>query len=62
MRMKGIAAVATCIALVCAAGSIWYDSRPLTNQDGTITLRMAQTSSETGAIGQEMNRFAELVN
>lgn len=62
MRMKGIAAAATCIALVCAAGSIWYDSRPLTNQDGTITLRMAQTSSETGAIGQEMNRFAELIN
>lgn len=62
MRMKGTAAAATCIALVCAAGSIWYDSRPLTNQDGTITLRMAQTSSETGAIGQEMNRFAELIN
>lgn len=61
MRMKGIAAAATCIALVCAAGSIWYDSRPMTNQDGTITLRMAQTSSETGAIGQEMNRFAELI-
>lgn len=48
-------------ALVCSGACIYKDSRPQTAEDGTIVLRMAQTSSESGAIGQSMNRFAELI-
>lgn len=61
MSKKGIAAIVTCAALVCAAGSIWQDAKPIDWPEGTVTLRMAQTSSESGAIGQEMNRFADLI-
>ena len=49
-------------ALITGFGSIYHDSRPNTNKDGTMTLRMAQTSSESGAIGQSMNLFAQRIN
>lgn len=59
MKKQSIAIAASVIALAASAACIYYDSRPMVSSDGTITLRMAQTSSETGAIGQSMDRFAE---
>lgn len=53
----GIAAAALAVSIAC----IYKDSRPQVSEDGTITLRMAQTSSETGAIGQSMNLFADKI-
>lgn len=49
------------VALVCSCLSIFKDQQVETNKDGTITLRMAQTSSETGAIGQTMEIFADRI-
>lgn len=48
-------------ALVLAGFSIVKDNQVQASQDGTITLRMAQTSSETGAIGQAMEVFADKI-
>lgn len=48
-------------ALVLAGFSIVKDNQVQASQDGTITLRMAQTSSETGAIGQAMEVFADRI-
>lgn len=49
------------VSFVLAGFSIWKDNQVETGQDGTITLRMAQTSSETGAIGQSMEIFADRI-
>lgn len=62
--MKKSAAVAASImaaTLVLAGLSVYKDKQAETGQDGTITLRMAQTSSETGAIGQTMEIFADRI-
>lgn len=61
MRKRGIGAVFACTALLAAAVSMGQDAKPIVWPEGTVTLRMAQTSSESGAIGQEMNRFAKLI-
>lgn len=49
--------IAVSVAL-CGAG-IHHDNEITVNTGETITLRMAQTSSEDGAIGQAMDAFAE---
>ena len=56
-------AVAGIIAAAVILGglSIYKDNQRNTDTDGTITLRMAQTSSQTGAIGQSMDLFAERI-
>ena len=51
----------TVLALLLSGFSILKDQQVAANQDGTITLRMAQTSSETGAIGQSMEIFADQI-
>lgn len=48
-------------AFVLSGLSIVKDNQVQASQDGTITLRMAQTSSETGAIGQAMEIFADKI-
>lgn len=48
-------------AFVLSGLSIVKDNQVQASQDGTITLRMAQTSSETGAIGQAMEVFADKI-
>lgn len=61
--MKKTAVIACIVAatLVLSGFSIARDQKAPVNQDGTITLRMAQTSSETGAIGQSMEEFADKI-
>ena len=61
--MKKTAVIACIVAatLVLSGFSIARDQKAPVNQDGTITLRMAQTSSETGAIGQTMEEFADKI-
>lgn len=49
------------VAFVLSGLSIVKDNQVQASQDGTITLRMAQTSSETGAIGQAMEVFADKI-
>ena len=51
----------TVLALLLSGFSILKDQQVAASQDGTITLRMAQTSSETGAIGQSMEIFADRI-
>ena len=59
---KGVLASFILILALCLGGwSIYKDSKPIENADGTIVLRMAQTSSENGAIGQTMNLFADKI-
>lgn len=58
---KSLAGLLAVIAVVICVWSIYTDSKPVENSDGTITLRMAQTSSENGAIGQTMNIFADKI-
>lgn len=55
------AAVLLVISLVLSAFCIARDNMPEESSDGTITLRMAQTSSENGAIGQTMEIFADRI-
>lgn len=59
MKRTQVAALVAVGAFVAGAVAIWHDSKPMVSSNGTITLRMAQTSSETGAIGQSMNEFAD---
>lgn len=61
--MKKTAVIACIVAatLVLSGFGIARDQKAPVNQDGTITLRMAQTSSETGAIGQTMEEFADKI-
>lgn len=59
MKKQSIAIAAAAIAVAVSVACIYLDSRPMESEDGTITLRMAQTSSETGAIGQSMEKFAD---
>lgn len=59
MKRTQIAAAVMAIAVAASIICIYKDSKPLVSEEGTITLRMAQTSSETGAIGQSMNDFAD---
>jgi len=49
------------VVLMLSVLSIGKDRQVTVGQDGTITLRMAQTSSETGAIGQSMDIFADKI-
>ena len=49
-------------AVVLSGFSIYKDSHQKNSTDGTITLRMAQTSSQTGAIGQAMDHFADRIS
>lgn len=51
----------TAAAFLISVGCIFHDAKIPVDEDGTITLRMAQTSSETGAIGQSMNKFADMI-
>lgn len=48
-------------ALVLGGLSIYKDGQRVTESDGTTVLRMAQTSSQTGAIGISMDQFAERI-
>ena len=59
--MKKLAGLIIIFALAFAGWSIMKDNMPPENSDGTIVLRMAQTSSENGAIGQTMNLFADKI-
>ena len=61
MSRKLIAAFVAAAAVAASIACIYKDSIPQTDSDGTITLRMAQTSSESGAIGQSMNAFADKI-
>lgn len=61
MKRTHIAAAVAAAALLTGIAFIYKDSRPQISEDGTITLRMAQTSSESGAIGQTMNQFADKI-
>lgn len=61
MKRGKIAAIVVAAAVITGIACIYKDSRPQISEDGTITLRMAQTSSETGAIGQSMNQFADAI-
>lgn len=61
MKRAHIGAVVVAAAVILSAAGIYKDSRPQVSEDGTITLRMAQTSSEAGAIGQTMNQFADMI-
>ncbi len=58
---KGIAGVAIAVSLVAAVLCVMKDSKLPVSSDGTIKLRMAQTSSESGAIGQSMEIFADKI-
>lgn len=59
---KFLTPVLVIAALTLCAASVMKDRQPPVSKDGTITLRMAQTSSETGAIGQTMEIFAKKIN
>lgn len=59
---KFLTPVLVIAALALSAASVMKDRQPPVSKDGTITLRMAQTSSETGAIGQTMEIFAKKIN
>lgn len=61
MKKTAIIACVVAATLVLSGFSIARDQKAPVNQDGTITLRMAQTSSETGAIGQTMEEFADKI-
>lgn len=62
MSKKTSAAVGMLAAALILGGlSIYKDSQHITDTDGTTVLRMAQTSSQTGAIGQAMDHFAERI-
>ena len=56
-----VTAVIAVLALLLSGFSVLKDQQVAASQDGTITLRMAQTSSETGAIGQSMEVFADRI-
>lgn len=60
-KPTAIAAVLLAVSLVLGGFSIYKDNKPEESSDGTITLRMAQTSSENGAIGQTMEIFADKI-
>lgn len=60
-KPSAIVALLLAISLVLCGASILKDSQPEESSDGTITLRMAQTSSEAGAIGQTMEIFADKI-
>ena len=61
-KTSSLAAAGIIAAAVILGGlSIYKDNQRETDTDGTITLRMAQTSSQTGAIGQSMDLFAERI-
>lgn len=60
-KPAAIAVVLLVLALVLSGFSIVKDNKPVENDEGTITLRMAQTSSESGAIGQTMEIFADKI-
>ena len=61
-KTSSLAAAGIIAAAVILGGlSIYKDNQRNTDTDGTITLRMAQTSSQTGAIGQSMDLFAERI-
>lgn len=56
-NIMGIAIVVTAVfaSVLCT----YIDAQPRKSADGAVTLRMAQTSSEAGAIGQSMEVFAK---
>lgn len=61
-KTSALAAAGILAAAVVLSGfSIYKDSHQKNSTDGTITLRMAQTSSQTGAIGQSMDAFADRI-
>ena len=61
-KTSSIAAAGIIAAAVVLSGfSIYKDNHQKNSTDGTITLRMAQTSSQTGAIGQSMDAFADRI-
>ena len=62
-KSSALAAAGILAAAVVLSGfSIYKDSHQKNSTDGTITLRMAQTSSQTGAIGQAMDHFADRIS
>lgn len=61
MKKGAVIASILVVTLVLAGFSVSKDRQTPITQDGTITLRMAQTSSETGAIGQTMEEFADKI-
>lgn len=61
MKKTAVIGCILAVTLVVSGFSIFKDRQTPVNQDGTITLRMAQTSSETGAIGQTMEEFADKI-
>ena len=61
-KSSALAAAGILAAAVVLSGfSIYKDSHQKNSTDGTITLRMAQTSSQAGAIGQSMEAFADRI-
>ena len=58
---KYIAGIVIAAAVVITCLCVYTDSKTPISGEGTITLRMAQTSSETGAIGQSMEEFADKI-
>lgn len=60
-KTGGLVAGITVLAIVVSILFIWKDVQIPVSAEGTITLRMAQTSSETGAIGQSMEIFADRI-
>lgn len=58
---KGMTAIIVAASLVISGIFISIDARVPVTSSGTITLRMAQTSSEAGAIGQSMEIFADRI-
>lgn len=59
--VSAIVTIVLVVTLILASANIYKDGQAEISQDGTITLRMAQTSSETGAIGQTMEEFADKI-
>ena len=61
-KSSALAAAGILAAAVVLSGfSIYKDSHQKNSTDGTITLRMAQTSSQAVAIGQSMEAFADRI-
>ena len=58
---KGFAAIMVAVSLLITGIVINIDAKPPISKEGTITLRMAQTSSDTGAIGQSMELFKDRI-
>ena len=60
-KAAAIACAVTILSLALSGVGIAHDNKPQQNPEGTITLRMAQTSAADGAIGISMDEFADRI-